>query len=97
MTETVLEVSPKTYMIKARRSSSDTSFCEIGAVKNSLRIWATHTYDMKKNQRYSIYKFNSHTGKYHLIFDGTQASDLFVDKLKSSEIEQILNAIHTTL
>ena len=90
-------VDPKTYMIVARRSTSDVSFCEIGGVKSSLRHWAKLAYWTKANNSYLIYKFNKEVTAYELKFDGQSVADLFIDGLSPKEIEDTLRAIFTTL
>lgn len=90
-------IEPKTYMIVARRSTSDVSFCEIGGAKSSLRYWAKLAYLIKTNHSYLIYKFNKEVAAYELKFDGQSAADLFVDGLSPKEVEDTMNAVFTTL
>jgi len=90
-------IEPKTYMIVARRASSDTTFCELTAVKNSLRYWSKWAYLVKVETPYLVYKFNKDMGMYELTFDGQSAADLFADGLSAKEIQDTLRAVHSTL
>jgi len=90
-------IAPKTYMILARRSNTDTTFCELTGVKNSLRHWVNWPMLTKTMQSYLVYKFDPDTAMYELKFDGQSAVDLFDENMSTSDEKKIFDVIIETL